>query len=128
MQSFPGDIRIDSYAFSVDKIGYVGNVNNFQAWTYDTENDLWTQMAKSPFIIGYPRSCTNAMNYGYCFYHNSLYKYYPVFDYWEKLAEINDSEAFLCYPRIFSIGDNIYLINIWNTNNTDHYNVWAYEK
>jgi len=128
VHSFPEEKRIDSYAFNVDKIGYIGNINNSQAWTYDTENDQWTEKAKSPFITGYFHSCTNTMSYGYCFYSNSLYKYYPVFDYWEKLAEINDPESFLCFPRIYSVGDKIYLINIWNTDNTDHYNVWGYEK
>ncbi len=128
VKPFPGENSSGSYAISLDKTGYIGISNNSQTWYYDTENDLWTQRADSPFAAGYPYTCTNTMTYGYCFFYKYLYKYYPVFDYWEKLAEINYSEGFLCYPRIFAIGDKIFLINVWNMDNTDHYNVWAYEE
>jgi hypothetical protein len=127
VQSFPGDTRIDSYSFSVDNIGYIGNWNNTHAWTYDPGNNQWASKVNSPFITSYFHDCTNINSYGYCFYYNNLYKYYPEFDFWEKLAQVDDPEGFLCYPRIVAIGEQIYLINVWNNDNTDHYNVWLYE-
>jgi hypothetical protein len=133
VQSFPGGSGISTYSFSIGDIGYIGNLFNIHAWNYDTKKDNWTQKANTPFYYGeiFYIDCTSTMSYGYCFYNNDycLYKYYPVFDHWEKLAKIENAEGYnMCGPKLFVVGEKIYLVNIWNSNYTDHYNMWAYEK
>lgn len=127
VSSFPGDSRYDSYAFAINNIGYIGSRINTEAWNYDPENDNWIRKENSPFTGGIYHSSTNTMIYGYCFYNHDLYEYNPIFDIWEKRAHLT-SEGNICDPRMFTLRGEIYLINIWNSNHTDHFNLWVYEK
>jgi hypothetical protein len=128
VHSFPQLNTFSSYSFSTGQTGYVGTYTDAQAWIYDTEGDSWIKKVNTPFVTSYNRDCLSLDDKGFCFYYRTLYKYYPKFDYWETLARMDDPDEYICYPKLFTVGGKIYLVNVWNTQNTDHYNIWLYEK
>ncbi|MDD3489166.1 MAG: hypothetical protein PHR62_04685 [Paludibacter sp.] len=129
--SFPGDYRSQGFSFSINNLGYVGGGDNLTKafndfWCYIPESDKWIQKESLPFQNKeYDLFGTNTEKYGYCFYQNKLYEYNPVFDIWEKMADLDISYN-LCYPHIFITGNKVSVLEV--TGYEKYFKMWSYEK
>jgi hypothetical protein len=126
VSSFPGESKFFTYSFSINNIGYVGSSSKGEFWSYDPKYDQWLKKENSPFMNGSHIGCANTECCGYCFYDGELYRYNIIFDIWEKVAD-SMSDLVKCYPYIYTIGDKTYILNIWNSDYTDHLKIWIYE-
>lgn len=138
--SFPGNYRRNGFSFSINNIGYVGggfnDIGNWpypkfnDSWCYIPESDKWIQKESLPFKNEelFDLQGTNTEEFGYCFYHNQFYEYNPIFDIWEKMADLDI--GFILYdPHIFWDGSKIYILDPSRDYLDEiYFKMWVYEK
>lgn len=138
IEAFPGEYRSNPFSFGINNCGYIGGGFNLiqGQWPYPKFSDLWCyypitnkwiQKESLPFkneelydLVG-----ANTEGFGYCFYQNIFYEYNPVFDIWEKMADLNDN---FCYPYIFTIGSKVFVLGATSYMDTKYFKMWGYEK
>lgn len=138
--SFPGDYRSYGFSFSINNLGYVGGGYNLiqgqwpypkfnDLWCYIPESDKWIQKESLPFQNEelFDLQGTNTEKYGYCFYQNKFYEYNPIFDIWEKMADLDISYN-LCNPHIFLTGNKVFILDVKSYMDTKYFKMWSYEK
>lgn len=126
--TFPGDATIRSFCVPLAGKGYFGDRMTTKAWSYDPGNDHWLSLTDYPVAAGGSIDCTSTAESGYYFIYNDFYEYYPLYDFWSKKARLVPQAGIICYPKILAIEDKIYSISIWNTDYTDNFEVYTWQK
>jgi|GEM_PF-1564675 len=134
--SFPGDYRANGFSFSLRNRGYVGGGWNDIRWPYPMFNDLWCYIPETgewvkkesfPLQVNGGITGLGTEQSGYGYYWGKFYEYNPVFDIWERMADL-ESVNVVNYPHLFTAGGKIFMMELKDDLGVIRFNLWSYEK
>lgn len=138
--SFPGEYRCYTFNYNLNNKGFIGGGYNLiqgqwpypkfnDLWCYHPETDQWIQKESLPFENKelFNLQGTNTASFGYCFYKNELFEYNLIFNYWEKMADL-EIDTNLCFPHIFALNGKIYILEVKGYREEKFFNLYVFDK
>lgn len=138
LSDFPGEFESNSFSFTIQGNGYIGggapsNRNyipvKVDLWKYEPEGDLWKQ--KETLVTEnrnlYDFEAVSNENFGYFFIYNGFFEFNPIFNIWQRMADLEDRNKF-CIALMFSYGNKIFIVGVKNNLGEKSFTMWSYEK
>lgn len=138
LSDFPGEFESNPFSFTNLGNGYIGggapsNRNYIPVkadlWKYDVVGDLWKQketlVTENRSLYGF-KAVSNE-NFGYFLVQNELYEFNPIFNIWERMADLEDYYKF-CLGHLFSYGNKLFVVGATKNEDEEYFRMWTYEK